>query len=197
MRNLTLIEKTGFRITNPERPIIIRDSRGILFYSTEPVTPNVKQFNLPPGKYIVDQGFFTPLARPIEYKLKRLPPPQRNRPFPKSFRMYWGNNPNKCTVDWDKKTIKFDTSFQEVPLSHLDFIKYHEFGHARYGVPPGTDPTSQAYVNAEAFADLFAVNCMLRKGYNPEQIAESHIDSLSSAQGGRKEFITNILSNTQ
>lgn len=196
MREIILRNKTGFKITRPETPVIIRDTRGILFYSTEPITPKVKQFNLPPGKYLVDQGSFTPLARPIEYPLKKLPPKQRNRKFPKDFKMKWGNNPNKCTVDWDRKTITFDTSFQESPLSHLDFIKFHEFGHARYGVKQGTDPDSEAYRQSEAFADLFAVNCMLLKGYNPEQIAETQIDSLSSSQKDRKEFIANIISNT-
>lgn len=195
MRQIVVPVKTGFKIRNPETPVIIRDSRGIMFYTTEPVTPNVKQFNLPPGKYFVDQGFFTPLARPIDYKLKRLPTRQRNRPFPTNFKIVWADNPKKCTVDWDRKTMTFDRSFQDAPLSHLDFIKYHEYGHARYGTLPTA--SDDEIIRSEAYADLFAVNCMLRKGYNPEQIAETHIDSLSTKQGARKEFISNIIANTQ
>ncbi len=192
MRLLSLNDKTGFRITRPEVPVIIRDRRGILFYSTEPVLPRVKQFNLPAGKFFVDSGVFTQMDNPVDYKMKRLPPIQRRRPFPKNFKILWDNNPNKCTVDWDKKTITFDHSFAESPLPHLDFIKFHEYGHARYGVSQFADNAERQ--RSEAYADLFAVNCMLRKGYNPEQIAETHIDSLSQAQGARKEFITNILS---
>jgi hypothetical protein len=193
MRPLNLTTKTGFRITRPEIPVIIRDSRGTMFYSTEPVLPNVKEFNLPAGKYFVDSGFFTELPTPVMYRLAKLPPRQRSRPFPTDFKLLWGNNDKKCTVDWDRKTITFDQSMAESPLSHLDFIKYHEFGHARYGCNPETSPPEKI-IQCEKFADLFAVNCMLRKGYNPEQIAETNIDSLSHKQGERKEFITDVIS---
>lgn len=193
MRPLNITTKTGFRITRPETPVIIRDSRGVLFYSTEPVLPKVKEFNLPPGKYFVDSGIFQAMDTPVNYALAKLPPRQRSRPFPTDFKLRWGDNPKKCTVDWDNKTITFDHSMSESPLSHLDFIKYHEFGHARYGCNPETS-SPEKIIQCESFADLFAVNCMLRKGYNPEQIAESNVDSLSHKQGARKEFITNILS---
>lgn len=201
MRPLNLVTKTGFRITRPEIPVIIRDSRGVMFYSTEPVLPNVKEFNLPAGKYFVDSGVFSQMEQPVRYRLPKLPPRQRNRPFPTDFKLLWGNNDKKCTVDWDRKTITFDQSMSESPLSHLDFIKYHEFGHARYGTNVDTSRpelvTPEQWVmvmDAEKKADLFAVGCMLRKGYNPEQIAESQVDGLSHKQGERKEFITDVIS---
>jgi hypothetical protein len=45
----------------------------------------------------------------------------------------------------------------------------------------------------EKYADLFAANEMLKKGYNPSQIGVAPIDSLSEMQYERKRFIVNNL----
>lgn len=180
-RQLTVSVKSGFKINNPNVPVIIRDCRGILFYSTELQVPNVKTFNLPCGTYLVDSGFFTKMEKPVDYPLKKLPPVERNRPVPSDFKIIWGDNPNKCSVIWPRKVILFDGSLEEYRLPELYFILYHEYSHASY--------------KTEKFCDLKAYNYMIKKGYNPEQIGMSLIDSLSEEQGKRKRFLVNVITN--
>lgn len=180
-RQLSIHEKSGFKINNPQVPVIIRDCRGILFYSTELQTPNVKEFNLPPGQYLVDSGYFTKMNKPVNYPLKKLPPAERHRPIPSNFTIVWGDNPNKCSVIWPRKVILFDKSLEDYRLPELFFILYHEYSHASY--------------KTEKFCDLKAYNYMILKGYNPEQIGMSQIDSLSSEQRERKRFLTNVIIN--
>lgn len=180
-RQLTVGEKTGFKITNPQIPVIVRDCRGILFYSNEFQLPNVKEFNLPKGTYLVDSGFFTKMDMPVNYPLKKLPPAERNRPIPNDFTIIWGDNPNKCSVIWPRKVILFDESLKDYRLPELFFILYHEYSHASY--------------KTEKFCDLKAYNYMIKKGYNPAQIGMSQIDSLSGEQWKRKQFLTNIITN--
>lgn len=176
MRRLKVNKKTGYIVKDVNVPVIIRDERGILFYSTESLLPKVQDFNLPPGVYYIDSGYFTESKEPRHYKLPRLP--QRQRVFysnPKDFAVRFANNPNKCSVNWDTKTITFDNSFKDKPLPEVDFIIYHEYGHRLYG--------------SEEFCDLYASYCMLSIGYNPSQIGYAQIDSLSDRQNKRKEFI--------
>ena len=181
MRKLEIKSKTGFKVTNPNSPVVIRDHRGILFYSTEPLLPRVKEFNLPPGTYFVDTGYFVPMPQPVKNKLVKLPMPERLLPKPSDFEIVFGNNPNKCTIFWKKGYILFDNSFREKPLPQLFFILYHEFGHARY--------------RTEKYADLYAVNCMLSKGFNVSQIGTAPIYSLSDRATDRKEFVIEKLLN--
>lgn len=193
MNRLFLDRKAGFRITRPEQPVIIRDSRGILFYTNEDKIPNVTEFNLPAGVYFVDKGFFRQIPNPINYPLIPLPVKERNRPIPKDFRIIYGNNPNKCSVIWPHvdpltgkkqpgKVIVFDESLREWPKADQDFILFHEYSHAHY--------------KTEKYCDLKAVNYMIVKGYNPIQIGLSQIDSLSDAQRERKEFVINAIIKT-
>ena len=180
-RKLVIDKKTGFRITQRETPVIVRDCRGLLFYSTELQVPNVREFNLPCGEYLVDSGYFTPMSEPVDYPLKSLPPFERDRPLPKDFVLTWGDNPNKCSIIWPAKTILFDRSLEEYRLPELFFILYHEYGHSKY--------------KTEKFCDLYAYNCLIRKGFNPEQVGLSQIDSLSAGQWKRKAFLTNVIIN--
>lgn len=179
MRKLELTKKTGFKVTDIYKPIIIRDFRGIMFYSTEPMIPRVKEFNLPAGTYMVDTGYFVPMNNPVKYPLVKLPVFERLFPKPKNFEIRFGNNPNKCSIFWDLGFILFDESFREKPLPQLYFILFHEFGHARY--------------KTEKFADLYAVNCMLKKGYNPSQIGFAPIESLSDNAIERKKLVVSKL----
>lgn len=184
MRKLDLKQKTGFKVTDIYKPIVIRDFRGILFYTTEPLLPRVKEFNLPAGTYIVDSGYFVPMAKPVNYKMISLPPAERLFPKPTNFEIRFGRNPNKCTIFWKKGYILFDESFREKPLPQLFFILFHEFGHARY--------------KTEKFADLYAANCMIKKGFNPPfQIAMAPIESLSDAAYERKNLVVSKLLQVQ
>lgn len=176
MRRLNVTKKTGYIVKDIFSAVVIRDCRGILFYSTEPLLPKVTEFNLPAGLYFVDSGTFVEATMPKKYDYPELPKRQRFFfPNPKDFDIRFAPNPNKCTVSWDKKIITFDPSFIDKPLPQLDFIIYHEYGHRLY--------------STEKYCDLYATYCMLKIGYNPSQIGYAQIDSLSDAQDKRKNFI--------
>jgi hypothetical protein len=174
MRTLTLTGKTGFTVKDVNVPVVIRDNRGLLFYSTEELVPRTKEFNLPAGKYIVDSGSFTAKPFPVNYKKISLPFAERLfRPSPGKFAIKFAGNPHKCTIDWDNKVITFDNSFKEKPLPVVDFIYSHEMGHK--------------YFTQDKFADWFAYNRMLKMGYNPYQIGYAQLQSLQNPE--RKELL--------
>jgi len=179
MSPLIIHKKTGFKNITPESPVVIRDFRGIMFYSTEGLRP-VKGFNLPPGNYFLDSGNIKPLRKPIHYKLARLPLPERNLKPPFNFMVIFSENPNKCSIIWDEKTIIFDTKLKAKSLPELDFILFHEFSHCRY--------------STEKYADLQATNLMKKRGYNPSQIGLAPLTSLSEMQLPRKNnIVKNII----
>jgi len=194
--NLTVPKKSGFAVTDQNTPVNIRDDRGIMFYTTEPIMP-VDSFNLPAGKYMVDSGYFKKLASPVVFKKQKMPFPETAfATLPLNFKIAFGMNPNKCTIFWKQKLILFDdgsgsgVDFREVPRPYFDFILNHEYGHSFYGY--GTLYTPEQY---EAYCDLFASNRMLDMGYNPSQIINSPKATLSSRQDYRKEFIETTLLN--
>lgn len=182
-RQLNVTEKTGFKVNDPYQPIVIRDQRGILFFSTEDVLPRCTKFNLPVGSYMVDTGYFSPMKSPVSYDKIPLPFPQRFLPRPDKFFIYFSPNPNKCTINWFKKEICFDTSFYEKPLNQIFLILFHEYGHSRYN---GTK-------NGEKYADLYAVNCMLDFGFNPLQCGAADLDALSDNSLYRKKSVVKNL----
>lgn len=176
-KEIILSYKTGFQNLTPQRPVIIRDFRGKMFYSTEQIKNPVEKFNLPEGLYKLIEGNIKPLPKPVEYKLSPMPKPQRNYPSPLKFKIEFGINPNKCSIIWQKKKIIFDNNLKSLSLPELFFILYHEYGHRLY--------------KEEKYADLFASNLMLKKGFNDSQIAKAPITSLSVHQFDRKKFIKN------
>lgn len=177
-RRLFVLKKTGFK-NNPNIPVIIRDFRGILFYTTQFLNKPVNAFNLPNGEYIVDSGEFTPMDTPVYHPLIRLPSRQRWYPNPNCFKVVFGNNPHKCSIIWDYKTILFDNKLKDAPLYVLDFILFHEFSHAVYGT--------------EKYADLMAANYMKKRGYNPSQIGNAPLDTLSMGAHDRKVLLIDKL----
>lgn len=182
MYKIHLKQKTGFKVLKPEKEVIIRDENGLLFYSTEAKTPNVKMFNLPPGNYTVQTGFIRPMLFSVDYPLMPLPKKERNRPIPHNFQVVYGRNPNKCSIDWKAGKIIKDNAMKDWPKPENDFIYFHELSHAHY--------------ETEKFCDLKAGNYMILKGYNPIQIGLSQIDSLSPKQQERKDFLVNSLIKT-
>jgi hypothetical protein len=173
---LILNKKTGFRNLTPSRPVVIRDFRGKLFYSTEGLRP-IEKFNLPEGQFFVETGNIEKMNFPVNFKLSILPIPQRHFKTPDDFQLVFAPNPNKCTIRWTTKQIIFDTDLLQKTLPELFFILYHEYGHALY--------------TTEKYADLYAANSMLKKGYNPSQIGKAPITALSTMQFERKKFIVN------
>lgn len=177
MKEFYLNSKTGFIIKDETKPVIIRDFRGMSFYNTEPILPKVKFFNLPMGKYFLDSGAIVRMLNPVKYKLFKLPTFERYREVPKRFKIVFANNPNKCTIDWNRRKIIFDHALKDYTLPELDFIRFHEFAHSRY--------------MTEKYCDLLAINFMLVKGYNISQIGRAQITSLSDNAIDRKIFIIN------
>ena len=175
MRELIVSRKSGFRNKRPDLPVIIRDKKGVIFYRTDIISKPVKGFNLPKGHYFIESGSIEQMEKPRKYRLVKLPRPERVMEDPRKFQILFGNNPNKCTVNWRLKTITFDNSFRDKPKYITAFILCHEFGHQFYGT--------------EHIADLYSRNCMLKMGYNPSQIGLAPISSLSGLQDKRKEII--------
>lgn len=178
MEPFILHKKTGFRNKTPKNPVIIRDFRGKLFYSTEGLKP-VHFFNLPEGSYLKDAGSIVMLNKPVKKTFIKLPPPERNFKAPLNFNVVFGVNPNKCTIQWDKKRIIYDNSLKNATIPTLYFILFHEFAHALY--------------TNEAFADICAANYMLQKGFNESQIGIAPINTLSHFQYKRKKFLISKL----
>lgn len=179
MKRLSIGVKTGFWVNNVYKPILIRDSRLILFYETESLLPKAKYFNLPAGSYWVEKGFFSEYILPRIYPLAVLPQPERYMEDPTDFPIVFDTNPNKCSILWDEKIILFDNSFLNKPEPEIYFILFHEYGHELY--------------NTEEYADLFASNTMKIKGFNPSQIQAAHDNSLSDKNENRKNFVTSKL----
>jgi hypothetical protein len=185
MRQFVVTKKTGFAILDPNKPLIIRDARGILFYTTETLTKKPTCFNMPPfGKFFIEDGNgISPLKNPVPYKLANLPPMIRRFDDPDNFKIIFGINPNKCTVKWNDKIFLFDSMFRERPLPQIFFILYHEYGHA--------------FTNNEKIADRIASNYMKMRGFNPSQIGAASINALSERQLPRKQELVNSLLGTQ
>jgi len=179
MHPLTVTKKTGYKIKRPETPVVIRDFRGVLFYSTETLTPKVKEFNLPPGQYFIDSGVFYEMPEPVKYRLLPLPKSERNFSSPFDFKFTFGNNPHKATINFLNRTIFMDNSFREKSLPEIYFVLFHEFAHQ--------------YFKTEKYTDVLASNYMLLRGFNPSQIGRAHIMSLSNRQLDRKKFNVNHL----
>lgn len=184
MKQFTIDKKTGFKNNAFAIPIIIRDSRGMLFYETisfNDFNKPVRFFNLPPGTYFIESGNFTPLQNPIQYNLLTLPSKERHYPNPSHFRIVLGNNPNKCSIIWHRKLIVYDKNlFDNSTIPTIFFIYGHEKGHRFY--------------RTEKYADLWSANYMLKLGFNPSQIGISPIASLSDGQKERKKLMVNKLS---
>lgn len=174
MRPFILHKKTGFKNLTPQQPVIIRDFRGVIFYSTEGLRP-VKKFNLPEGNYFIEKGNIKPLKFPVKYRLAKLPKAQRKITPPFKFRILFDVNPNKCTISWFNKTITFDDELRNKPLPIIYFILFHEYGHSVY--------------RTEKYADLMASNLMKIKGFNPSQIGSAPVLSLSKRQLPRKKYL--------
>ena len=178
MDQLILNKKTGFKNLIPHNPVVIRDFRGIIFYSTVGLN-EVDSFNLPEGSYFIDQGLIKELLKPVPVTLMEMPRVERWMKSPSNFSIYFDENPNKCTIDWDSESITFDNRLKSSPLPDIFFILYHEYGHALYVT--------------ERYADMYAANLMLKKGYNTSQIGMSQLNALSSAQFERKNNLISRL----
>ena len=184
--------KTGFEIVDPFSPVVINDFRGIQFYTNEDVLPSVKRINLPPfGTFTIVKGVIHKLQNPVNYELQKLQPIQHVYEDPSQFDIVFGNNPHKCTVNFDTRVIFFDNSFRSKTLPVFYFVLYHEYAHRFYGYHV-KNPKLITYeerakiIYSEKCTDALAYNYMLIKGFNPEQIGRAQTEGLSDNQYNRK-----------
>lgn len=161
--------KTGFSTTS--KNFLILDKNKIPFYTwkNQRIEPFI--FNLPTGDYFTSDPL-TDLPSPFIYKLPTLKPRYFFKKFPNGFKISFGRNPNKCTVDLNNSTIVFDNSFRNYPRWVLDYIKFHELGHFMY---------SGRGDESEADCDVFACWSMIKVGYNPSQVAAARKMSLGDS----------------
>jgi len=181
VKDLILEKKTGFVSS---MPFEIFDINGLLFYSssfTDKITKGEKlKFNLPLGVYKYN-GNFIRLEMPVPVVNVPLPLKERNLAH-KRYEIIFGDNPNKCTIFYDRGVILFDNQFLRKPLYVKYVIYFHELGHHWY--------------NSEDKADLYAAKKLLELGFNPSQIGLGVLDSLNSNKEesfDRMEKIVNAL----
>ena len=122
------------------------------------------------------------LDRPVEFKLPPLPKKNHNPKTLPDLKVFFGENPNKCSVFIEKGIILFDNSFKEYPPFVLQFILYHEIGHFYY---------RGEGLKSENNCDVFASHYMLKRGFNPSQIKIAQGITLNS--GLRKKHLVNNL----
>lgn len=179
LKRIEVKGKTGFRnITG--NSIILLDERGIVFYDTTPLPKKVWEFNLPAGEYYVLSGKFREMLSPVVYPLTPLPAPERYKiRNPENFEVKFIENPYTGSVFWDIGKIYLDNSLEDLRIPDMVFVLYHEYGHRFY--------------KSEHQCDVFAKNQMLDVGYNPSQIGEGVIHTLSDNNFHRKQKLIDKL----
>lgn len=182
MKDLILEHKTGF---SSLMPFAIYEPNGQLFYSSDFTTKIAEgkrlSFNLPSGVYKFD-GSLIKLDSPVPVVNISLPIWERTY-LQKRYDIIFGDNPNKCTIFYDKGVILFDNSIMKMPLYVKYVIYYHELGHHFY--------------STEKFADLYAAKRLLEKGFNPSQIGRGFLEGLSERSIDRKMEVVNALTKNQ
>lgn len=158
-------KKVGIRANDP----VIFDKRG-LFYKKK----GAAYFNLPPGQYFTNQ--FPTIAAPIKYKLPSLP--MREKLFNTSdnakVHFYTGKGPlGMVSVAHDE--IYLNTELLNKTTPQIMCVLFHELGHYLY--------------KTEYKCDLYAINKMLKIGYNPSQFA-GFLSILSNRSINRKVMLT-------
>ena len=148
------------------------DQQGTLFYKTLKEA-NVF-FNLPPGFYEIN-GLFEEL-KPYRYYYFNLPQPEKNVKL-KPLIIRLTKNLNKASIDINTGVIIFDRDYFNRNPTYSLFILFHEIAH-------------NYYFN-EYYSDLFALNCMLKEGFNFSQVYISVLNTLSNE--ARKRFLKNVL----
>jgi hypothetical protein len=166
-------KKSGF--ISKDKNIVINDINGNIFYFKLNNEGKIIYFNLPEGEYTTNNNL-QKVTEPRKFKIKILPSPNRPKKLPKEFKIFFTENPNKCSVDNVNHIIYFDNSFKDAPQFVMDYIKLHELGHYFY--------SGQGQLS-EKNCDQFAYNEMIKLGYNPSQVVAAINYSLSD----RKEAV--------
>lgn len=162
-------------IFTPDRHLKIFDVRGVIFYNSKWVKNFKGYLTLPHGEYSTENNIYISNKRKNTY-IPKLHNYERNLGHDFSeFEIKFESNPNKCTINHDKKTIIFDNSFENAPRFQLVFILEHEKGHKFY--------------KTEHKADHYAIRKMLQMGYTPIQILYAPLLTLSGRSYDRKRRV--------
>lgn len=163
MQKRMIITKPSMLIYRGIEPVEIFDDTGSIFYIVKPKKGKAV-FNLPKGTYYLKDftKFQIKKGKLYQYPMIPLPKKDRNLKRPKKFKLTFGENPNKATVNLIDGTIFFDRNFYDsLNRTQKEFILAHELGH--YFYKGGSQKNEQK-------CDAFAANMLLSKGFNPSQI---------------------------
>lgn len=153
--------KRGFYAPNV-KVYTVRD--GVLFYDNTTLVNSNGKFNLPKGDYIFTKRPRM-LSLPLKYKIPKLPKKERSIKR-KNYKVKYGTNDAKCTVDHLRGVILMDESFLRKPKYIRAYIIGHEYGHRHY--------------YTESKCDAYAEVKMLREGYNPSQILLANTQTIEN-----------------
>lgn len=172
---LRIVNDTKKGYITTDNLIQIFDCNMYPFYMYDFTGFKKKIFNLPKGIFYTDNNL-QPLKRCKKFKLKNMPNKEYLfRSYPERWQIYFSHNPNKCTVNYPLGKIYLDNRYKHCARVIFDFIIFHELGHCFFAT--------------EKYADLFAANLMLLKGYNPSQTQIAPLKALSDRSTDRKKFI--------
>jgi hypothetical protein len=171
---VVLKRPTGFSYSG--EVLIYRKGQNSPFY--EHVVKNY--FQLPKGTY----NFKEPKGIPQKIRLKKykvkLPKRERNYKV-KLPTISKGMNPDKASIYKGLNWVLFDKDFyNKTTFCERAFIYCHEIGHYRY--------------KTEWKCDVFAAWCLLKLGFNPSQIAQASVNTLTRNYE-RKRKLLNYLKN--
>lgn len=167
MNELKVEKKTGF-CCNDSNEVVIYDHKKKLFYQRK---SDRKQscFNLPSGVYFTNNNL-SQLSTPVSYSIPKLPKIEREGIIPKKVIVRKGDNAHKCSIIRDDKrriaVIFADRKIFDLPKVQQEMIMLHELGHCFY--------------ETEYKCDLFAASYLIKRGYNPSQLALSTFYSLGN-----------------
>jgi len=156
-----LNKKTGFACSGE---VVVKLPNGSIFYQHKKRAPFT--FNLPAGMYDIQGSNVKMLSKPTEYKIKSQRVHESTHELPKrgELRIEFGDNPNKASIWVKKHFILIDNQYRNAPQVVKDYLIAHEIGHYRY--------------KTERFADEFAQQVLLDKGYNMTQIVQAAASTL-------------------
>jgi hypothetical protein len=156
-----LKNKTGFLCNGA---ILVTTPDGKIFYEHKKKGPFC--FNLPAGQYNITGDNVKVLQRPLEFKIKAQRKQESYHELPKrgELRIEFGDNPNKASIWVKQHKILIDDKYRTAPQVVKEYLIAHEIGHYRY--------------KTERFADEFAQQVLLDKGFNMSQIVQAAASTL-------------------
>lgn len=192
MLPMEVMKPSGFYCE--DKTFTIYDVNGFMFYSRKSKERGT-HFNLPAGKFTTDSPNIVPRSFRI-YRTPALPSKERNLPTPSKVEFKIYDTPNKCIVVREKGIwlIVMSPSLANGQRISKDLAIAHEFGHKYYG---GANPVTDfdKYIASEMKCDHYAIDYLLRNGYNPSQLNNAEKLTLSNSAGSekRKKYIHEIL----